>query len=127
MLPSILLLASPAAAAPEQAICAVQQAISCAPHEPCERNLPGAVNLPVLLKIDRPAGVVIARLESGGERTSKIGGEGSDETSHVLHGMDSGNPWSMRVDLASGQFTLTSAQPEVGYVAFGICSSRLLD
>jgi hypothetical protein len=118
--------ALPAAAAPEQAICAVEQAIACPPFEPCERNLPSAINLPILLKIDRPAGVIISRRDSGGERTSKIAGESGDDASHVLHGIDDGNPWSLRVNLTTGRFTLTSAQEDVGYIAFGLCSAKML-
>ncbi len=119
--------AAPASAAPEKAICAIEQAISCPPFESCERNLPGAVNLPSLLKIDRAAGTVFSRRDSGEERVSEIGSEGGDDTSHVLQGIDQGNPWSMRIDLETGRFTLTSAQPESGYVAFGLCSARILE
>lgn len=119
--------ALPAQATPERAICAVEQAIACPPFEPCARNLAGAVNLPILLKIDRPAGVVISRRDSGGERISKIAGEAGDEASHVIHGIDEGNPWSLRVNLTTGRFTLTSAQEGVGYVAFGLCSASMLE
>lgn len=114
-------------ATPERAICAVEQAIACPPFEPCERNLPSAVNLPVLLRIDRPAGLVTSRLDVGGERVSEIGGEWGDGATHVLHGIDESNPWSLRVNLTTGRFTLTSAQADTGYVAFGSCSSRLLE
>lgn len=116
-----------APAAPETAICAVEQAIACPPFAPCERNLPSAVNLPSLLKIDRPGGSVTSRLNTGEERESKIEGEWGDDAVHVLHGIDQSKPWSMRVNLTTGRFTLTSAQEDVGYVAFGTCSSRLLD
>jgi hypothetical protein len=119
--------ALPAHAAPERAICAVEQAIACPPFEPCERNLPGAVNLPTLMKIDRPAGVIISRREAGDARSSKIESESGDENSHVLQGVDDGNPWSVRIDLTTGRFTLTSAQPDTGYVAFGLCSAGILE
>jgi hypothetical protein len=119
--------AAPAFGAPEMAICAVEQAISCPPYAPCERNLPSAVNLPSLLKIDRPGGTVTSRLNVGEERKSKIDGEWGDDSVHVLHGIDESKPWSIRVDLATGRFTLTSAQEGVGYIAFGTCSSRLLE
>lgn len=119
--------AASASAAPEKAVCAVEQAIACPPFQACERNLPAAVNLPSLLKIDRSAGIVFSRRESGEERQSKIGSEAGDDTSHVLQGIDRGNPWSMRIDLESGRFVLTSAQPESGYVAFGLCSAKILD
>ena len=128
---SIILLAagipSLGLAAPETAICAVEQAIACPPFAPCERNLPSAVNLPSLFRIDRPDGLVTSRLNHGEQRKSKISGEWGDDAVHVLHGIDEGKPWSIRVDLATGRFTLTSAQEEVGYVAFGTCSSRLIE
>jgi hypothetical protein len=114
------------AAAPEAAICAVQQVITCHQYEKCERALPGAVNLPVLMKIDRSAGVIVSRGESGEERTSMIGTESGDDTVHILQGAEDGRPWSMRVTLETGAFTLTSADSDAGYVAFGLCSSTLL-
>ena len=114
------------AATPQRAICAVEQVIACQPFDSCERSLPGAVNLPVFLKIDRSSGVVLSRRESGEERTSRIGSESGDDAVHVLQGVDAGNPWSIRVDLKTGRFSLTSAQLEAGFVAFGICSSKLL-
>ena len=119
---------SPAqAAAAQKAICAVEQTVVCEPFKSCERVLPGAVNLPVLLKIDRSAGVILSRRESGEERSSKIGAEAGDDDFHVLQGIDAGSPWNIRVDLKSGRFVLTSAQPDAGFVAFGLCSSTLLN
>lgn len=115
------------AAAPDMAICAVEQAIVCPPFEACERSLPGAVNLPTLLKIDRPAGVIVSRREAGGERSSKIGSEAGDDAHHILQGVDEGAPWSIRIDLETGRFVLTSAQAEAGYVGFGLCSARILE
>lgn len=120
-------LALPALAAPEKAICAVEQAIACPPYEPCDRNLPAAVNLPTLLKIDRTAGVIYSKRDSGEERESRIGSMASDDQAYSLQGIDQGNPWSMRIEAESGRFTLTSAQADAGYVAFGLCSARILD
>ena len=113
-------------AAPQKAICAVEQAIACHPFEACERSLPGAVNLPVLMKLDRSAGVILSRRESGEERSSKIGAESGDDKTHVLQGVDDGNPWNMRIELKTGHFTMTSALSGIGFVAFGLCSSKLL-
>jgi hypothetical protein len=58
------------AAPPQTAVCAVEQAIACPPFEACERSLPGAFILPTLIKIDRPAGTVLSRLDTGEERAS---------------------------------------------------------
>jgi len=114
------------ATVPEAAICAVQQVVTCHQYETCERALPSAVNLPVLMKIDRSAGVIVSRRESGEERVSKIGTESGDDVVHILQGAEDGKPWSIRVKLETGAFTLTSADSDVGYVAFGLCSSTLL-
>ena len=114
------------AEAPEAAICAVQQVITCPQFEACERALPSSVNMPVLMKIDRLTGVIVSRRESGEERTSKIGTESGDDAVHILQGTEEGRTWSMRVKLETGAFTLTSADADVGYVAFGSCSSTLL-
>jgi len=119
-------IASAQADAPQMAICAIEQSIACPPFEPCERSLPASVNLPVLLKIDRTAGVILSRRESGEERTSVIGTDTGDDAVHVLQGSEDGKPWSMRVDIETGRFTLTSAQPDAGYLAFGLCSSSIL-
>jgi len=115
------------AAAAEKAICAVEQTIACAPFEKCERSLPSAVNLPVLLKIDRAAGVILSRTQTGVERSSKIGSESGDDAHHVMQGVEGGEPWSMRVDLKTGRFTLANVQPDAGYVAFGVCSAKILN
>ena len=130
LLSAALVLASAAVAsaeAPQRAICAVEQAIVCPPHEVCERSLPGALNLPTLLKIDRSAGVVLSRTEAGVERSSIIGGEAGGEGFQILQGVDGEAPWSIRVDLKTGRFVLTSAQAEAGYIGFGFCSARLLE
>ena len=114
------------AAAPDAAICAIQQVVTCPQFEQCERALPAAVNLPVLMKIDRLSGVIVSRRESGEERKSKIVSESGDDSVHILQGAENGRPWSLRVDLGTGAFTLSSSDADVGYVAFGLCSSNLL-
>jgi hypothetical protein len=111
---------------PEQAICAVEQAVACPAFEPCERTLPGAVNMPSLIKIDRPGGVVLSTSESGETRSSPIGSEVVGEGVHILHGDEDGHPWSLRIDLGSGRFTLVTARDDLGFVAFGVCTTALI-
>ncbi len=111
---------------PERAICGVEQAVACPAHEECERTLPAAVNLPALIKIDRSAGVIFSKRESGETRTSKIASELEGDGLHILQGSEDGSPWSMRIDLETGRFSLVSAQDNLGFVAFGYCSSTLM-
>jgi hypothetical protein len=118
--------ASGAATAAEPAICAVEQAISCAPFEPCSRSLPGAVNLPVLMRLDPAASVVVSRLEDGTERRSEVASVTNADTTVTLQGMDEGRPWLIQIDSGTGRFSLASAHPGVTFSAFGVCSTSLL-
>ncbi len=115
------------AAAPDKAICAVQQVVACSPYEPCGRALPGGVNLPVLLKLDRKAGTIVSRRETGEERMSKIGSDTEDAGSVSLQGIDEGVVWGMSVQLDTGAFTMAGATDGLGFTAFGICTSSMLD
>lgn len=115
------------AAAPDKAVCAVEQAVACPAYEPCERTLPSAVNLPALMKIDRSKGVIFSKRENGETRSSDIGSETEADGVHVLQGFEDGHPWSMRIDLEAGRFTLVSAHDDLGFAAFGFCSSEMLD
>ncbi len=118
--------ASVRADVPETAICGVEQAVACPAYDQCERTLPGAVNLPSLMKIDRAEGVIVSRREGGETRTSKIASETEGDGVHILQGAEDGRPWSIRIDLKTGRFSLVSAQDDLGFVAFGDCSSELM-
>jgi hypothetical protein len=115
------------AATPDEAVCALQQAVACASVTPCERMLPAAVNLPVLLRFELGAGVIESRTQSGETRTSKIAKSATHEDALVLQGEDNGHPWAMRISTENGQFTLTVLRPDEGFVGFGVCSSKILD
>jgi hypothetical protein len=105
----------------------VQQAIACPPHEDCQRCLPGAMNLPALMKTNRAAGMVISRLESGDQRSSSIGSETAEDALLMLVGVDANHPRSMRISLVDRRFTLVTAQDAAGYMAFRVSSSAMLD
>ncbi|MDJ0847297.1 MAG: hypothetical protein QNK04_02845 [Myxococcota bacterium] len=115
------------AAMPKQAVCAMQQAVVCGSVEVCERVLPGAVNLPALMRFDVTAGVIESRRESGEVRKSKIGSSSEEADALVLNGIDDGHPWAMRVDVESGNFTLTVLRDDEGFLGFGVCSAKILD
>lgn len=108
------------------AICAVEQTIACTPHEECQRNLPGAVNLPVLMRVDPAAGVIVSRTETGEERRSAISATVESGEDLFLSGVDEGNPWSLRASTLTGRFTLAVLTGEDSILAYGVCSRSLL-
>lgn len=124
---AILFAACPAVAQDvESAICAVEQVVSCAPFEPCERTLPGAVNLPVLMRVQPGDKTVVSRLDDGTERRSDAHTVVATADAVTVQGVDGGKPWALWIDRATGRFTLTAAGPEEAFSAFGICSTELL-
>lgn len=108
------------------AICAVEQTIACTPFEECQRNLPGAVNLPVLMRVDPAAGVIVSRTETGEERRSAISATVESGEDLFLSGVDEGNPWSLRASTVTGRFTLAVLTGEDSILAYGLCSRSLL-
>jgi hypothetical protein len=120
-----LALAVGPAAAEGPAICAVEQAVLCPRFEECARNLPAAINLPSLLRVDPAAKVMEARLDDGVVRTSAVSEIVEAGGSTLMHGADDDLPWSMTVETRSGAFTLVVADEAAGYVAFGVCSRAL--
>jgi hypothetical protein len=117
---------SASAQTPDKALCAVQQAVSCGAYDACERSLPAAVNLPALMRIDVEAAVVESRQENGTIRSSKIATTSIEGDARVLYGVDGGHPWTMRINLENGAFTLTVLREEQGFIGFGVCSAKIL-
>lgn len=110
---------------PADAVCAVEQAVACSADDACRRSLPSAVNLPVLFRLDFDESVAVSRNERGDERRSPISSVIDLEEAFLLQGTDAGNGWSMRIGVENGRFVLARSHAQVGYVAFGVCSSAL--
>jgi hypothetical protein len=123
---AILLAWSAHTAYADVAVCATEQAISCAPYEPCDRSLPGAMNLPVLMKIDTEATTIASLQAGGGERSSRISSVAETEQAHLIHGADEHRPWVVQIDKATGRFTGTIAGSGIAFVLFGECTWELV-
>jgi hypothetical protein len=109
-----------------KAVCAVQQALACGSVEICERALPAAVNLPVLMLFDTGAGLIESRHQSGDVRASKIASSSVEGEALILQGVDGGHPWAIRVNTKTGAFTLTVLHEDEGFLGFGVCSAKIL-
>ena len=112
---------------PEQAVCAVQQAVVCSPYEPCERTLPGALNLPALMMVNHAKGVIETKRESGEIRESKIASSSTHPNAVVLQGNDKGAPWGLRIDTEQGRFVFSGIKEDQTFAGFGVCSYKILN
>jgi hypothetical protein len=118
---------SASAETPNDAVCAVQQAVVCGAFEACERALPAGVNLPALMRFNVDTGIIESRHENGEIRKSKISSSSTEGKALLLHGVDAGHPWAIRVNTENGAFTLTVLREDEGFLGFGVCSAKILE
>jgi hypothetical protein len=107
------------------AICAIEQAIACSPFTECDRNLPGAFNIPVLIKLDRAGSRMTSVTIGGQELTSEISSIIDTETEVVLSGVDNGHPWTASIAGDTGRMSATVIQSDDTFILFGECSWEL--
>jgi len=104
------------------AICAIEQAIACSPFSECDRNLPGAFNIPVLIKLDTASSRLTSMGIDGQELTSEIYSVVETETAIVLSGVDADHPWAASIVKDTGRMAATVIQPDDTFIVFGECS-----
>ena len=104
------------------AICAIEQVIACSPFSECDRNLPGAFNIPVLIKLDTASSRLTSMGIDGQELTSEIYSVVETETAIVLSGVDADHPWAASIVKDTGRMAATVIQPDDTFIVFGECS-----
>ena len=108
------------------AFCAVEQAIACAPYTACERNLPGAFNIPALIKLDASNSRMTSIGQDGTELVSEISSIFETVTEVVLSGADAGQPWAASISKETGRLSATVIHDEDTFILFGECSWRIV-
>lgn len=121
------LLGLPAQAEHTDAVCAVEQVIVCEAFSPCERSLPGAVNLPTLFKIDHANAQVVSKSSDGTDRTSPFASVNDTANGYAIFGVDEDHAWELYLNASNQRFTFSSPRENVAYVGFGICASRIIE
>ena len=122
---SVLIVGSSARANEATAFCAVEQAIACAPYQACERNLPGAFNIPALIKLDAENSRMTSIGQNGAELTSEISSIVETDADIVLSGADAGQPWAASISKETGRMSATVIQEADTFILFGECSWRI--
>jgi hypothetical protein len=101
-------------------LCAVIQAMECAPDGTCERVTAEDINLPSFLKID-PKAKTIAAPEPGG-RTAPVHDMSSVDGKLVMHGGQEGRGWSAVVVGDTGKLSASIVDAAATFVIFGACT-----
>lgn len=102
-------------------ICAVIEIFDCGPGVDCQRGNAKSINIPQFLKINFKEKTISGKLGSGELRTTKIKNTGLDVDNLMLQGIQGGRAWSMIINQATGDMTLTASDFEAGFVVFGAC------
>jgi hypothetical protein len=106
-------------------ICAIEQSIACSPFAECERNLPGAFNIPALIKVDIDGSRITSFSGDGQQLTSEIASADETETAVILNGADNGHPWSAIIAKDTGRLSATVIMSDDTFIIFGECSWEL--
>lgn len=115
------LLAVPAVAADldgsKPLLCATQAALECSRGDDCTAGLPKEFGAPTFMRIDLAKKAVI-----GPHTTSGILLQDKSDKQLLLQGRESGFGWTIVVDQASGELTVTLTNRSGAYVLYGACT-----
>jgi hypothetical protein len=104
-------------------ICAAIQVVQCGTAGECARAAPDAFNLPVLFKVDIANKVAESARAGGEKRVSAITSSTEVAGVTVLQGVDDSDAWSTRIDVSTGEMTVSVTADGHGYFVFGTCAS----
>ncbi|APA89180.1 hypothetical protein BJG93_19755 [Paraburkholderia sprentiae WSM5005] len=99
-------------------VCATIDAHACDPGIACARSLPADLGLPKFLTLDFDKRVV-----EGPARTTPMLSVNKDADQVLVLGNEMGFGWTLVVDSADGEMTLTIANRNDAFVLFGNCTT----
>ena len=103
-------------------LCAVIQTFGCGADGECTRGVAKDIDIPQFLKIDFEKKTISSTPEAGPVRVTKIKNMERLEGRLFLQGVQNGRAWSMTINEASGQATLSASDDQVGFIVFGACT-----
>jgi hypothetical protein len=103
-------------------ICAINDLQSCAAGEGCRRELPMALNLSSILRIDVAKKSIDGKRPNGEKHTTPIDTVRKGEQGLVLQGIDGGRSWSAVID-PEGGLSIALVGIDAGFIVFGECTS----
>jgi hypothetical protein len=98
-------------------LCALVEALDCAPGTACEKSTPGEIGAPAFFRIDFAGKTLI-----GPKRTTPIALMQKTDTQILLQGTELGYAWTVVLDAETGEMATTLANREGVFVVFGACT-----
>jgi hypothetical protein len=98
-------------------LCATQAALDCSRGDDCASGLPEEIGAPTFMRIDLAKKAVI-----GPYTTTNILLQDKSDKQLLLQGREAGFGWTIVVDQASGELTVTLTNRSGAYVLYGACT-----
>ena len=102
-------------------VCSSISAVHCTSDGNCMTGNAASVNLPQFFRIDFAEKAIEAKRPDGETRSTAIDHQESDGGQLILQGGDFGLAWSVAIDEASGQMTISAAASGEAFAVFGAC------
>lgn len=102
---------------PKPLLCATQAALECLRGDDCTSGLPEDFGAPTFMRIDLAKKVAVEPHTT----TDNLLQDKSDKRL-LLQGREGGFRWTIVVDQASGELTVTLANRSGAYVLYGLCT-----
>ena len=107
----------------ENLICAAIDTMHCQGSSDCIQGSAQEINIPLFFHLDTKEMVVRRDTGEGTERTSKIDDLKRENGQILLQGIEDGLGWTLLINEASGNMTLTASGNDEAFVVFGACTT----
>jgi hypothetical protein len=105
-------------------VCAAVDVIGCANGPGCREGSANDFGLPQFMFVDFKKQEIQATDETGLNVVSEIKSSEITEQQIILQGIENHRGWTVTVDKANGELTVTSSGSGVSFMVFGACTSR---
>jgi hypothetical protein len=104
-------------------VCSTVDVVGCTDGSTCLHGHARDFELPDFVFVDFGKGLLRAPMHSGSKETSPIRSSEASKHQLVLQGFENHQGWTLAIDRADGQMTLTSTGRDVSFMVFGACTA----
>ena len=103
-------------------LCATIEAYECSQGEQCLMGEASNINAPQFIRLNLVEKMAQAERPDGEAISSEIRIATQSDDHVILQGAQDDRGWSMRLDMTSGQMSLTASGDRIAFVLFGACT-----
>lgn len=104
-------------------VCSTVDVVGCSDGATCLHGHARDFELPDFVFVDFEKKVIRATEDSGHKEVSPIKSTERSEHQLILQGFENHQGWTLAIDRADGQMTLTSTGRDISFMIFGACTA----